>query len=390
MDLPALRRILLDLFGTARTARTAGLGAAEWDWIDHMAGMRRLRPLLHVQHQGDPSIPARIAQSWRAAYREAALLALARRAELEECVGLLEDAGFAPLALKGAWLATHAYPDPAQRPMYDIDLLLDSETVVAGWELLKRSGYVEAYPAEMPLAHLIRFEKHLPTLIGPRGSSVEVHHRLWEPDGRLDHHSPAPVESEIRARALRQDGIAYPCPADMLAHLIIHCVYSSRFDCGPRVLADIDMLLRREAIDWDRFWQRADSEGWRGGARLLLDLTADYRAGVAVEFTPAAGPPSPAEMKAGAVQLFLQEPGHCASAGFAASLLRQGWRGLADRAAGRRRALGEASASRDMAGEGGRLRWAGSRLLRVAGDLAQADVRRQASELARLSKWLDR
>ena len=69
-------------------------------------------------------MPAAIAGSWRAAHRRAAITALAQCADLARTAGLLEAAGFAPIALKGAWLAHHAYPEPAQRPMRDLDLLV--------------------------------------------------------------------------------------------------------------------------------------------------------------------------------------------------------------------------------------------------------------------------
>lgn len=385
----ALRRVLLDLFGNVRQPDLSRLDSKDWDWIDQMAMLRRLQPLLHAQHQDNPAIPARIAASWRAAYRESALLALARTAELKECIALLEDAGFTPLALKGAWLAPHAYPDPAQRPMYDLDVLLDPGTVLEGYALLKRSGYAQAYPEEIPLDDMIRLEKHLPTLVGPRGAMIELHHRMADPHGALDHFSPEPDETAIRSRARRIDGVSYPGAEDMLVHLIIHAAYAHRFDCGPRVLADIDFLLRKEAIDWTAFWQRGRAEGWRDGARLVLELTRQNRAGVEVDVSADSGaPPAPALLE-GAVQLLFQEPDTCATAGFAATVLKGGWQGLAARMSGTRKADGQAPVVREMASQGGRLGWALSRLSRVVGDLARADVRRQSRELARLSRWFD-
>lgn len=386
----ALRQVLLDLFGTVRQLDLSGLSEADWTWIDRMAALRRLQPLLHAQHQDNPAIPPAIAANWRAAYRESALLALARTAELRDCTALLESAGFAPLALKGAWLAPHAYPDPAQRPMYDLDVLLDTETVLEGYALLKRSGYEQAYPEEIPLADMVRLEKHLPTLVGPRGAMIELHHRMADPHGALDHFSPEPDESAIRARAVRIGGVSYPGGEDMLVHLIIHAAYGHRFDCGPRVLADVDFLLRKQPIDWTAFWQRGRTEGWRDGARLVLELTRQNRAGVEVDFVADTGPPPPRDLLDGAVQLLFQEPDTCASAGFAATVIKGGWRGLARRITGTRAAEGEAPVVREMDNEGGRLGWALSRLGRVAGDLARADVRRQSRELARLSSWFDR
>lgn len=389
MDVAALRRVLFDLAGTAAFPDVSGLDASDWDRLDRMAQHALLRPLLHAQHRGDRRIPEAIAARWQAAHRFAALTALAREAELRDCVALLEAAGFRPIALKGAWLARHAYPEPAQRAMLDVDLLLDPDSVIPAWEHLQAAGYVQAAEAEMALADVVRLDKHLPPLAGPRGTLFELHHRLWERQGRLDHDAPEARDAEVRQRAVTLDGIRYPCAEDMLAHLIVHATYSHRLDCGPRVLVDIDMLLRHEAIDWAAFWPRAAREGWRDGARLLLDLVCECRAGAPIDFAADRGDPAPAALRADAVQLLFPEPGQRASARFAAGVLKGGLGTLGDRVRGRRTAEGEAAAVRDMASEGGRRGWIASRLARVAGDLAGRDTRRQARALARLSRWFD-
>lgn len=389
MDVAALRRVLFDLTGTVRFPDVSGLDAADWDRIDRMARHALLRPLLHAQHRGDPRIPAEIAERWQAAHRQAALVALARDAELRECVGLLDDCGFRPIALKGAWLARHAYPEAAQRAMLDIDLLLDPETVIPAWEHLQAAGYVQAAEAEMALDDIVRLDKHLPPLAGPRGTLFELHHRLWERQGRLDHDAPQARDAEVRQRAVTLDGIRYPCAEDMLAHLIVHATYSHRLDCGPRVLVDIDMLLRHEAIDWPAFWPRAAREGWRDGARLLLDLVGDSRAGVRIDLSADKGSPSPETLRDDAVQLLFPEPDQRASARFAAGVLKGGIGALIEKARGRRSADGEAPATRDMTDAGGRGGWMASRLARVVGDMADRDTRHQARALARLSRWFD-
>lgn len=385
-----IRLILLDLVGTARQPRLAGLGSAEWARLDAMAAQHRLQPLLHAQHGDAAAIPADLRAIWREAYRAQAITVLAQTAELIETAALLEAAGLAPIALKGAWLARHAYPQAAQRPLRDLDLLLTPDTAEAGFALLQDRGFTLAAPPEMALADILRLDKHMPPLIGPRGTLIELHHRLWEPEGRLDHASPAARDEGVRARSrVLDDGIRYPAAEDMLAHLIVHAAYSHRFDCGPLLLADLDHLLARETIDWPQFWARAAAEGWRGGARLVLDLVADYRAGARIAFTPEAGPPSPANLRADAAQLLLQDMDSRASAAVAATALKGGTAGLVQRLGGRRTAAGEGSVQREMDTEGGALGWAWSRLRRTLGDLSRGDVRGQSRRMAQLSRWLD-
>lgn len=390
MDLPALRRVLLDLAGNRHSPDLKPLTTADWDALDRMAGLHRLRPLLHAAHSSNPSIPAAIAQSWHAAYRASALGGLLQQADLAAATQLLEAAGFAPIALKGAWLTTHAYPEAAQRPMRDLDLLVRQEHAIPAFEALLGAGYFQAIPPEMPLADILRLDKHMPPLVSPRGTMIELHHRMWERDGRLDHATPQGSEDAVRARAIvNARGVRFPAGEDMLTHLIIHAIYSHRLDCGPLLLSDIDYLLRCVEIDWPHFWARAASERWRDGARLVLELVAHWREGALIDFTADPGPPAPPALIAAAPDLLLQELSTRRSAGVLAIALKAGLPGLLHRITGKRTAAGEETTTREMDHEGGALGWAASRAWRTVTELARADVRRQSRDLASLSKWLD-
>ena len=390
MDLPALRRVLLALVGNQQAPNLSDLDETDWVVINGLAGQHRLKPLLHAQHREYVAVPVDVRRDWQGAHRVAALQAMVARSELIECVGLLEAAGFAPIALKGAWLAHYAYPAPSLRPMRDLDLLVPVTQILDGYAALLAAGYSEFEPPETPLTDIVRLDKHMPMLVAPRGSIVELHHRLWEPDGRLDHATPMQDEAALRARAVvDEDGIRYLAPQDMLAHLIIHAVYSHRLDCGPLLLADIDFLLKSAAINWPQFWARAASEGWRSGARLVLEMVATYRAVASIDFSCDTGAPTPTEVLGSVPDLLLQELATRRSAGLAAAALKAGPMKLLQRVRGRRGAHGEAEVTRTMDHEGGMLGWAGSRAWRSVAQLSRIDVRRQARQLAALSQWLD-
>ena len=324
MKLANIQTTLLELTGTACLPDLAGMNADDWALLDALAFQHWMMPLLHSQQADNPLIPVPIRQGWGQASRVSAMTALSQKAELAETVALLEGAGFAPIALKGAWLGWYAYPAPALRPMTDIDLLLTPETAIAGFEMLLQAGYTLGKAAEMSLEDVIRLEKHMPPLIGPRGTVIELHHRLWEPDGRLDHATPEGNEEAVRGRAVKLAGITYPAATDMLVHLIVHGAYSHRLGCGPRVLADLAMLLDKHAIDWPSFWSRANAEGWREGARLLLHMTAQYHQTAQIVLTPDAGPLPPPRILAAAPGLLLQDSDTIASASVVAATLARG------------------------------------------------------------------
>lgn len=391
MDRPALRRILLDLIGPSAATDLAPLTGEDWAELDRIAAQHRLQPLLHHCNRNRTGIPAAVASTWQVAHRQYAMRAMVQQAELAETSALLAQAGYPAVALKGAWLAAHAYPEAALRPMRDIDLLVPAEVIRPAFDLLLAAGYVQDEPSELALDEIVRIEKHMPPLIAPRGTTIELHHRLWERDGRLDHASPTASEEAVLARALRgANGIGYPAPQDLLGHVIVHAVYSHRLDCGPLVLSDIRFLLQAAPIDWPRFWADARAGGLRDGARLVLELVMQHQPDASIDLACDTGEPAPPELLAAAPDLLLQDLETRASAGLAATTIKQGAAGLAGRLTGRRKVKGEAAVTRTMDREGGALGWAGSRALRSLRDLSRADVRRQSRQLAALSQWLDR
>ncbi len=391
MNRAALRRLLLELFGSPGVfdvLRLQALGQADWQVLNAMAAQHRLQPLLHAAHRENPAIPAAVRDEWRMAHRTSAMESLVWQAELAECLAALTAAGFAPIALKGAWLARHAYPEAALRPLRDLDLLVTGESVMAAFDCLLAAGCQLAAEPEMTLAECVALDKHMPQLIGPRGTMIELHHRLWEPDGRLDHATPAQADAALRRRAVVIEGFAYPAPEDMLAHLIVHAVHSHRLDCGPLVLADIHYLIATSQVDFAMFWKRAASEGWLGAARLMLDLARQFHGTADVCVQPFAGPPPPSALVASAPDLMLQNLDTRRSAGVMAAAGAGGPGALLRRIAGRRATRDGQTSTRQMAREGGYLGWAWSRLKRTVRELADGEVRRQSRDLAGFSRWI--
>jgi len=393
MDMRAIRRILLDLAGTATQPEAHLLESLDedtWLRLDTMAEQHRLQPLLHSLHKEDPAIPDLIAGRWQAAHRRSAMESMLLKAGLEECCQLLVSHGFEPIALKGAYLAWHAYPDPALRPLRDLDLLLPRDNVADAFRLLERSGFAHLKTPDMPLEDIIRLEKHLTPLVTPRGTKLELHHRLWEPQGRLQYEVPRGIEDWVRENSIRIDGICFPAREDMLAHLIVHAVYSHRLDCGPLILTDILFLTRGGSFDWDSFWDRAKEENWHSGARLLIDLVRRYHGVDAVPRSGSEPEPPPVAIVDAAPDLLLQNLDTRGSASFIATLLTGGPSGIFKRIGGRRQATGEAGARRSLAKEGGPIRWATDRLKRTLGEAWNKDVRGQSRQIAELTRWLDR
>lgn len=287
-----VRRSLLALLGTVPQAEPtdhslldADGDADGWAMLDGMARQHRLQPLLHCLLEDRPDAASRVPESWREvwrdAYRRSTLQALAAKATMVRAARILDDAGIAHAALKGAWLAWHAYPHPAMRPMRDLDILVAPASLEQAYRALVANGFADTTGAPLSHATLAQGLKHLPALRdATTGIHVEIHGRLFEhvlpaqadaflsrPDDLLAARQWLPLE---RAR------IAYLGAEENLLHLAVHSACEHRFDNGPQVLHDIARLLAREAIDWPRFWILAREGGWERGCRLVLALTERF------------------------------------------------------------------------------------------------------------------
>jgi len=393
MTRSALRRLLLKMIaaGPFDTAALAGLSEGDWSVLDLMAGQHRLQPMLHARFGDSPAVPADMRDQWRASYRYWKMMAVAARSELRKTSRILQSAGYEPIALKGAWLAEHCYEDPALRPLRDLDILVTPETVIGAFECLQANGYQPLDPIELSLTDIVRIEKHMPPLQSPTGICIELHHRMWEVEGQMDHMFPDRIEAEVRARAIVVDGVRYPCAEDMLAHLIVHAVYSHRLDCGPLVLSDIAMMLRSTPMDWARLWDRARSEDWVEGAALVLALVNRHDPDLPGLNDIVAANPVPQDLLDGAADLLLQDLETRRSAGFFATL-RAGLPGtFRRRVRGHRQGDGHgADIARDLAHEGGFWGWALKRTGRTLSQWRNPEVRRQSGQLAAISRWLNR
>jgi hypothetical protein len=318
------------------------------------------------------------------------LEALVQKAELADCSALLRSKGYEPVALKGAFLAWHAYPQPAQRPLRDLDVLVPDACAIEAFKLLLDAGYTPAYEANIPLEDCARFSAHMPALVSPRGCLFELHMRLSELDGMLEYRTPEGNEAEVIRNSLEIGGLRFPTPDDMLRHLVIHAIYGHRLDCGPLLLTDVYHLVRNHHIDWTAFWRAARRGGWEPGARLVVELVRIYHGESAV---PSAGnePAAPAtKVVELAKDLLLQNPDNKKTARFAATILTGGIGTVFKRMTGRLNGKGQRPMQIDRSREGGAARWAIDQLRFIIGEFSDPEVRSQSLQLARFKRWLER
>ena len=367
----AVERALLGLLRQDLPA--PDLPDADWQTLGEMAAEHRLAPLLHAERGSDLIIPEWLRADWAEAHRHAALVALAQRRDLLLVHGLLAQRGIAHAALKGACLAWQHYPDPAIRPNRDLDLLVDPNRAEEAWQALREAGFTGMAAGSKP--DVDTAVKHLPGLVAPGGTLVELHVHCWELPAQVGHRMPPRQDGAILASAAERgdDDVPVPASEHLMAHHVVHAAYSNWLDGGPLALVDLTQLVGRENYDWSMTWQQAEAGGWARGLALLLALADHWR--------------TPGIVQASGCRIAVDDDVLQAAPGLLLQPLDK--RSGAALLAGGKKGAGALADRYRRARDEGLSRWMGSRIARTAGDLADAETRKRAKAMKRLGKWLD-
>ena len=292
-----LQELLLDLLSTNRSVAPeaiARLDTQDWGFVLERVKQHRLGPLLHwrlTRERDALPIPEDISAQLAESFRKATLRALSMQRELLLTHRILARAGIPHAALKGAYLAYHAYPHPALRPLRDLDLLVPSEQVLPAYQVLIEGGLArwEKYPgnpeAWSELLH------HLPPLRAPSGQfSVELHSRISHLEPGHECEQPAdPADDPLFwqrfwQRELGGASISYLSATDLALHLIVHAFFDHQLNNGPLIFSDLAYLLASHEIDWPLFWTLAEERGQSRACVLMLKLVERYFGAQAVDW----------------------------------------------------------------------------------------------------------
>jgi hypothetical protein len=214
----------------------------------------RWRRFLESQHQ-------------HVAIRHARIAALLKRLDAGACA-----AGLAMTPLKGAALHALECYAPGERPMADIDLLVEDDALDAATGLIEDIGYVASFDS---WRHRVfkPLSRTPPAVLGEHRDTpvnIELHTRIRE---RLPV-SVVDITEQIRPRDPSPGLHPYPSRGALLAHLLLHaagnlCARSLRLIH----LHDIALLARNmEPEEWMFLW-RGGASWW---ALPPLQMTARY------------------------------------------------------------------------------------------------------------------
>jgi hypothetical protein len=316
-------------------------------WLQHPLDWNRLlgiaahqKATLPVRRRICALAPGRIPAAIADPLRRSALVSSFRQSHLRDrlaaAVATLQDAGIPVLLLKGAALALTVYDSFDDRPMGDLDLLVDAADAWRAQELLLGAGWKRI--AGQPGDEAYQVHQHLPPLEDASGTGfgLELHTDLFS-RGHPFVFSTASLWEDARYVRLGSRSVAVPSVTHALLHLCVHFAWSHMARQGAwRAFRDLHALQASGAIEWDAFVHAAREARAATACYWTLRLARDL-AGLAVPASvlQALAPPSgrrslevlARHLSAGVVELESDCPSVWASKRMWEAAIRPRWSG---------------------------------------------------------------
>ncbi len=226
-----------------------------WHILPPQAELHGMAPLLwHHLHTAGIPLPAQTEKTLQGLYLRHRLLQQAHMTVLKEINGLFEQSGIRAVLLKGLALALQYYPDPALRPVSDLDLLLDRADVLPALNVLTAAGF-QPYPP-----HPSRTSDLLPSELkadSPLIAGLRVQVELHSPSNRDFTREEFKDLSAAQPLASVGNAIFVSAPFDTLRYLSRHLrrhlfAATASKPLSLKWMADMVSLVEQQAetLDW--------------------------------------------------------------------------------------------------------------------------------------------
>lgn len=258
----------------ARLSRALTAPGLNWDDLLYRADGHGITPLLcglWRRLELMDRVPAPARSRVEQAYADNAVRNADAGRELHELMERMAEARVESLVLKGLPLIRQLYDDPAERVLYDLDLLAQSvQEAERGYRALLDAGYMP-----VPTKPGAAVEKHLPSVWRANGfvrreylfdvtllRPVEMHLTLWDRNWRGLTLGVLPALWE-RSRVVDIDGMRVRTlsPEDTCVHLCVHlATHLVEREARLGQASDVARLLlsRASTLDWQYIVQAGD------------------------------------------------------------------------------------------------------------------------------------
>ncbi len=241
-----------------------------WDDVAIRAIVLGLAPqLYHRVSEWQLDLPIRAFAKLKVTHAAQAKRATAIYTQLDDVLAACEVRGIRPIALKGAHLAAHVYPEPALRPMNDIDLLFEPAQLAQAEQMLSEIGYGGKHKSAESGAgvtkHTSTFKREGAADNTPNPYLSAKNDRMIEPHSSIEeswYGLKVNITPGIRERAEIAQFGDHTCRVlsreDLLLHVCVHFCFHL-IEGAPSLVQFTDIMRVSHAgnIDWQTFTQRA-------------------------------------------------------------------------------------------------------------------------------------
>ncbi len=211
-----------------------------------------------VQQSRPQAVSTPVVEKLRHDYLCAVQHVVTQEAEAVQIISELAKAGLEVTLLKGADLRLRVYPDPATRPMTDLDLLVDPHDLVRARAVLESLGYrvIEAHVSQRPGFR----ERFAPAdIYEPQPDlslKVDLHWGLWH-EYSFYGLPLAPLQAQALPAHFQRVPVKVLAPEHLLMHLCLHAYWDFVL---VRQLVDLALTAATLPVDWSRL--QADASRW--------------------------------------------------------------------------------------------------------------------------------
>ncbi|MBK8901510.1 MAG: nucleotidyltransferase family protein [Anaerolineaceae bacterium] len=183
------------------------------------------------------------------------------RCMLDACTEIMaafRQAGIQTVLLKGAVLAPFLYPDPLQRPLADLDLLIHPQDMAASREIMLKQLGFHYYSRSAEDEVYLRGERQANIWAPDNVQPVEIHFALREEYAGIGYELAEVMWAESEERPYWQGTTArIPNPAALLLHVCAHTTSDWLIQRGRLMhINDIRQLCAyMQPADWQKFGQ---------------------------------------------------------------------------------------------------------------------------------------
>ena len=201
---------------------------------------------------------------------------------LESLLAALAEANIKCVLLKGIAFCLTIYPDPAVRPMSDLDLWIQRRDWPRTWQIMQQLGYMPDKLWDNPRTipeHITIVEFYPRQAMQEDFLSVEIHSDLiGHPTHLIGRFPLADWWQRAVTKVWHTHTIHLLDPAAALLHTAVHQMYQHRGKLRLRWLLDLDQLVRGQpdyhltAADWQRVIAEASLAGVLPALQSALQL----------------------------------------------------------------------------------------------------------------------